>query len=1179
MRLPLTCLLLLTSLAMISQPLVAAPKKTPVWKGSNWVWDRKGAVSSDSPRYLRRVFELAEKPVAAEIRITADNQYTLYVNGKKLGGDGAWESVEKFDIAKLLTKGKNVVAIEARNAGGPAAVIAWMKITGPKKKTTVIGTDASWRVSLTKKDGWEKPGFADPQKWARAVVIGNAGVGPWNIAGNTGGGGGGGNRAARSEVNSVADRTIRKYQPASEELKNFILPEGYEISLVVSEPTIINPVCIVLDEKNRLYVSESHTYRFGPRGSPVKPFTNPIVRLDPLPGGKGYKRHLVAEGFADPVMGMAIRDGKLWATANNYLYQFDLQDKGPATNKKTLIIDKNKAWNPFGMFVLEWGPDGKLYLSVGNHKIALEGPGGKMTGRGSSGIVVRMNADGTKMERLVHGLRVPYSFDYDPFGQLWVLSNGQGNPDRFLRVLDGVDYHCYSRGGINNGWLAGNHPLAPPCFELPRGASTQLIRYYGAAYPKEIQGSLLLNNWGAHGFHAPDRTIFRYVPDERNNVTHREPWITCKDPHFRSSHILLAPDGDLLISDWYGRDDESDKTGRVWKVSYTGKNKPMVEHALDSPKWKDQAYALSALGSPSHLVREKAIKNLAAQGPKVADALGNHAATSKSPLGAAGAIWAMVRMNNTSALKHLAAAAKNPDWRIRRLAANVARRYDPSAAAAVVAALADEKDPAVRVEAGLAEATPEKKRAALAAALKEGAAADQHLRYEAAWHLARVMDEETLLGLVLSSDENVRLAGLIAIDIASYEKFETQPIAQAVLARALAEQGGVDIKLLLMLAKINRNLNLVEALGKLKDRDDVPVAVTAQAIMVLRSMKGGRGAQLGREAAEKFLKDVRDGKAKPTTRDDSLVLLGLFESEGPSLLAIKHIEANLLSSDAQLRRAAHRLARLFGAKASSLSEKAWAALLDKKTSTADRLTLIGTLTKIEAKPDPAKWAKLLSDVEPVVVRDAVRSWRAYVGSEAMKKQFAKSAPALAARSPSLRSDLAAVMTSLGFDAKTITGAKLVPGDTSHANLLKLATAAKATKSSELLGRRVFERSACIRCHTTGRDVLLGPSLRGIGKAAKTVYLLEALLEPSKTIKTGYLTESIVTKDGKVLSGIVRDAPEDQLRIVTADKELLIDKADVEQRRIQKKSIMPDGQEKALSPGEFVDLVNYLKSLK
>ncbi len=69
------------------------------------------------------------------------------------------------------------------------------------------------------------------------------------------------------------------------------------------------------------------------------------------------------------------------------------------------------------------------------------------------------------MERLVHGLRVPYSFEYDPFGQLWVLSNGEGNPDRFVRVIEGVDYHCYSRPAVDNTWLAGNHPLAPPVFE------------------------------------------------------------------------------------------------------------------------------------------------------------------------------------------------------------------------------------------------------------------------------------------------------------------------------------------------------------------------------------------------------------------------------------------------------------------------------------------------------------------------------------------------------------------------------------------------------------------------------------------------------------------------------------------------------------------------------------------
>ncbi|MCH8921970.1 MAG: hypothetical protein IIA67_02340 [Planctomycetes bacterium] len=40
------------------------------------------------------------------------------------------------------------------------------------------------------------------------------------------------------------------------------------------------------------------------------------------------------------------------------------------------------------------------------------------------------------------------------------------------------------------------------------------------------------------------------------------------------------------------------------------------------------------------------------------------------------------------------------------------------------------------------------------------------------------------------------------------------------------------MNLLLMLARINSNAGLVEALGKLKDRDDVPVAVVARAIIV-----------------------------------------------------------------------------------------------------------------------------------------------------------------------------------------------------------------------------------------------------------------------------------------------------------------------------------------------------------
>ena len=181
---------------------------------------------------------------------------------------------------------------------------------------------------------------------------------------------------------------ITKPIPAEEQKQHFTLPPGFEIELVAAEPQVINPITMTLDEKGRIYVSESHTYRYGPKGSPVKAPPNPIVRLDPLPDGKGYQRVVVAEGFEEPIMGMAIRQGKLWCTADNFLYTYDLAEDGKATNRKTILTDKNKAWNPFGMFVIEWGPDGLLYMSVGNHGIDISGPNNRVSGRGSSGIVV-----------------------------------------------------------------------------------------------------------------------------------------------------------------------------------------------------------------------------------------------------------------------------------------------------------------------------------------------------------------------------------------------------------------------------------------------------------------------------------------------------------------------------------------------------------------------------------------------------------------------------------------------------------------------------------------------------------------------------------------------------------------------------------------------------------------------
>ena len=260
---------------------------------------------------------------------------------------------------------------------------------------------------------------------------------------------------------------------------------------------------------------------------------------------------------------------------------------------------------------------------------------------GGAGIVMQMNPDGSNMQRLTHGLRVPYSFEYDPFGQLWLLSNGQGNPNRFVRVIDGVDYHCYSRS-VPNDWLTGKHPLSPPCFELPSGARTQRLRYYGAA------------------------------------------------------------------------------------------------------------------------------------------------------------LWTLLRIDSPSSRAAIASGAKHPDWRVRRLAVNILRRYQPPQAASVATILSTDSSPAVRVEAALALDDSRQVSAALLDASKDGAAEDAHLRYEAAWHLAKHAnpDVKTLRRLLNSDDEKLRLTGLITLDIACYETFESRAHAEQLLAKTLVDPGSLPINYL-----------------------------------------------------------------------------------------------------------------------------------------------------------------------------------------------------------------------------------------------------------------------------------------------------------------------------------------------------------------------------------------------
>src|SRR5262249_32392663 len=73
------------------------------------------------------------------------------------------------------------------------------------------------------------------------------------------------------------------------------------------------------------------------------------------------------------------------------------------------------------------------------------------------------------------------------------------------------------------------------------------------------------------------------------------------------------------------------------------------------------------------------------------------------------------------------------------------------------------------------------------------------------------------------------------------------------------------------------------------------------------------------------------------------------------------------------------------------------------------------------------------------------------------------------------------------------------------------------------GRAVFATALCYRCHRIeGQGGMVGPDLTGASRRFNARDLLEAIVEPSRVISDQYRTSQIALKDGRALTGKVKD---------------------------------------------------------
>lgn len=108
--------------------------------------------------------------------------------------------------------------------------------------------------------------------------------------------------------------------------------------------------------------------------------------------------------------------------------------------------------------------------------------------------------------------------------------------------------------------------------------------------------------------------------------------------------------------------------------------------------------------------------------------------------------------------------------------------------------------------------------------------------------------------------------------------------------------------------------------------------------------------------------------------------------------------------------------------------------------------------------------------------------------------------------------------------------------------------------------------------------MLGPDLDKLPKRSSEE-LLASILSPSQKIEPQYLTQSILTVDGQVLTGLLIEQGEHAIVLRSADgKEHRAHPDDVEVRKQLKSSLMPNGLAAELTAQELADLLAFLQEL-
>ena len=250
--------------------------------------------------------------------------------------------------------------------------------------------------------------------------------------------------------------------------------EGVEVSLWASEPMVRNPTAIEVDSRGRVWIAEGLNYRM--KQLPLETMkrikdADQIKILEDTDGdGKADKVTVFADNIFPVPLGMAIEEiwtnGKQTGTrvyvgnSPDLLVLEDTDGDDKADRRFALLTGFRGIDSDHGLHGMTFGPDGKLYFSVGDARYGFDkvqareatfdvtDKSNRRVSASNFGTTLRVNQDGTQLQVLSTGHRNNYEVAVDSFGNVFGSDNDDDGERgcRMYWVLPGGQYGYHHPG-------------------------------------------------------------------------------------------------------------------------------------------------------------------------------------------------------------------------------------------------------------------------------------------------------------------------------------------------------------------------------------------------------------------------------------------------------------------------------------------------------------------------------------------------------------------------------------------------------------------------------------------------------------------------------------------------------------------------------------------------------------